>query len=160
MIHIKPKIDARYFVSQRAWMRAMEKANQRVGEIFHTEMLPERFKKGAAQKYGYKPRSPKYLAWKLKKFKSRRPMRNGQYVEGSGVTDNVLSGDMRDQMTRAGVIRSFPTRVSVTMNGPRYMTMRTRGSQPDKLNEVFTTTEGERQRLAAEMEKVLEREAA
>jgi len=124
-------------------------------------MLPDHFKKSTQGKYGYAKRSPKYLARKKKRWASRRPLKNGQYIEGSGETDNVLTGDMRDMLTRSNIVRAFPTRVSVNMEGPRYMTMRVyKANQPDKLKEISTTTQQERELLAKVMDRSLEQSAA
>ena len=152
--------NAKSFVSEREYTRAMSAVHQAVGIEWQSKMLPLHFKKSAQAKYAYKPRTSKYLEWKKKKWKQRRPMKNGQYVEGSGETDLVLSGDMRDMMLGPAVIRAFPTRVSINLTGPRYMTMRTNSNQPDKLLEVATTTERERVELAKVAETAFERMAA
>lgn len=161
MIHIRPSIDASHFVTVRKFRAAATVANSELGREWHSTMLPDHFKKGTQDKYGYAKRKPRYVAWKKKKWASRRPLKNGQYVEGSGETDNVLTGDMRDTLTRGNIVRAFPTRVSVNMEGPRYMTMRVyKSNQPDKLKEISTTTQQERELLAKVMDRSLEQSAA
>lgn len=161
MIHIRPTIDDKHFVTARKFRAAATIANNKAGQEWHAEMLPDHFKKDAQKKYNYQRRTSKYLAWKKKKWASRRPLKNGQYIEGSGETDNVLTGDMRDLLTRTAVVRGYPTRVTVQMDGPRYITMRVyKSNQPKKLEEIQTTTPQERERLAKVMDDSLEHSAA
>lgn len=162
MIHIKPKLSDKEFVSRRAYVRSMTKAHEEIGKEWHTNMLPQHFTKGAASKYKHKARGTKYLKWKRKKWESRRPLKkSGKYVKMGGEVDNVLTGDMKEMLTRVGVIRAFPSRTTVSMTGPRYVTMRNyKMNQPDKGQEIETTTTQEREQLASIADKTLEREAA
>lgn len=161
MIHIMPKMSDKEFTSRRAYTRAMTKAHEEVGKEWHTNMLPQHFTKEAAGKYKHKKRGTKYLKWKRKKWESRRPLKNGKYVKQGGEVDNVLSGDMKEMLMRVGVIRAFPTRTTVSMTGPRYVTMRNyKMNQPDKGQEIETTTREERERLADVADRSLEEAAA
>jgi hypothetical protein len=152
-------MDASHFVTQKKFNAAMVQANSAIGQEWHAKILPRRFKKGS--QVDNKPRSTKYREWKKKRWASRRPLKNGQYIEGSGETDNVLTGDFRDLMTQSSVIRAYPTRVSVQTTAPRYISMRVwKANQPKKLEEVQATTAAERDHLARIADPIIERAAA
>lgn len=183
MFHIRAKTTVTDFPSKRAYTKAMREAHQAQGIYYHTELVPGHFKVGASDKYAYARRSSKYLERKRRMWERRSRLPNGQYVEGSGLTDLVLSGDMRDQVTKKSVIRPYPTRVTIAMDGPRYMVMKTfdgdveravregwgygkgrrkkfsksrSGVQPDKQKEIQATTRQERDDLAAIADKILQ----
>jgi hypothetical protein len=184
MIGIRPQTTAKDFVSQRAFKKAMYSAHEAVGIRWHQKMLPQHFMPDAAQKYGHKKRTPPYLKRKRRMYEKRIKTREGKYVVGSGNTDNVFTGRMREMLLRKSSIRPYPGRVTVSMTGPRYVTMKTftgnralaaaqgwkygknkrfsatAGQQPDKYKEVTATTREERDELAAVADKVLEQKAA
>ena len=91
----------------------------------HADTMPEHFKRGGRERYGYKPRTPATQAIKLKKFrhaidlvesgKTRRSMLNRvPNVQLRGSPDNVLTGTMRFP---------FPFPVSRDAKDPRHVTM-------------------------------------
>lgn len=59
--------------------------------------------------------------------------------------DNVFTGNMMQSLQQTAVIRGFPTRVKVSMFGPKYMRINFRAGsqQPNKKQEVITTTDQE-----------------
>lgn len=184
MIHIKPKLTAKDFVSEREWNRAKIDCHQAIGKKWHTDMLDKHFHADAPSKYKHAPRSANYLKWKRIKAAKQRRLPGGGTVQRGGRIDNVYSGEMEKSLKRVGVIRAYPSRATLTMSGPRYMTMRVftgdradavskgwtygkgkkfsqrAGKQPDKVKEITTTTEAERNELAAVADKQLERHAA
>lgn len=161
MIHIRPHIDASQFVSVRQFRAASTKAHSKMGEYWHSELLPKHFHRDAKTKYGHKPRSTKYLARKKGLAASQRQLKQGGTVQRGGEVDNVFTGFMERMLKGVGVVRAYPTRVSVNMTGPRYVTMRVfQSNQPDKFKEISTTTEQERVMLAEVVDKVLEQQAA
>lgn len=185
MIHIKPSITARDFVDEREFLEAMYDAHSAMGVEWHTRMLPWHWMPGAAEKYGHAPRSPAYLKRKRLMYERRwRDRTTQKYVQGSGTTDNLYTGLMREQLSRASTIRASRKRVTITMTGPRYITMKTfdgprhravregwtygkgkkfsatAGKQPDKAKEIAATTREERERLAVVADRKLEEKAA
>ncbi len=183
MSHISVKMSAKDFVSERQWGKAKLASHDAIGKKWHSDMLDEHFHRGAAEKYGHAKRSSAYLKWKRIKAAKQQKLRGGGTVQRGGVVDNVYSGEMERTLKRVGVIRAYPNRATVTMTGPRYMTMRVMdnkaeavangwtygkgkkfsqraGKQPDKVKELTTTTEAERKELAEVADKIIERHAA
>ena len=106
-----------------------------MGEAWQKDVLPGRFMPGA--RYPHRPRSAKYLRYKAL-LASR-----GEALFG-GLVVNVLTGRMMLKILGGGMIRAFPTRVSITKTGTRYIDMRVyKANQPDKWNELATLKRSE-----------------
>jgi hypothetical protein len=97
-------------VSGRGMDRAAKQLNKEMGEMWHKLYLPRHFQPGAEERYGYQPRTHKYLA-----MKARR-----------GLPPLTYRGTLRQLVVSSHIVREFPTRFSVIMWGPRYATMRPR----------------------------------
>lgn len=119
------------------WQRA---AFAEMGKFWFANYLGDHFTSYAKVKYHYQRRSRGYLKRKA------ALARVGKAKEG-GLVDLVLSGDMRMVMRSAMEQRAYPTRVSVVMQCPFYMSFRPRGNQPDKQREVLTTIDSQNARL-------------
>jgi hypothetical protein len=146
MILIKSTVTVDKFASKRAWQRGMRQAHAEQGEYWHTKILPKHFEPGAGAKYGHKPRSDKYQRRKKKLAAAGK-------VKYGGMVDNVATGRMETMLKGMGVFRAFPTRVTVYMTGPRYITMRPyETNQPDKAKEITALTAQE----ISDLENVLE----
>lgn len=133
-------------VAQRVWTREiMPKAHADQGEHWVHEFLPLHFRPGNAERYGFQPRTTTYLATK------RKLARRGKAKEG-GLVSLVLTGATRDAITRIVAVRGYPTRATVTMVGPRYVTFRPfrkmGSTQPDKVAEITAVTDAEQRELA------------
>lgn len=141
-------------VSKRAWSAATKAGFAAAGKLWHRVMLPQHFKPGAGMKYGYRPRSTKYLEAKLRAGKS------GRAVDG-GRSPLVYTGLMRDLLTNHPIYRAYPTRVTVRMPGPRYVGMRVfKANQPNKAAELTKVTPGEKRDLAAVIKRTIVAELA
>lgn len=165
-------------IPRDVWRHILRRAHQEVGDVWHKEILPEHFKPGARAKYRHRLRRLRYDRRKSQRIGRAWAPSNPVVVEGPQPTDNILSGAMQRELKRQRTVRAFPTRVTVTMFGPRYMTMRAftgdaaravqegwtygrgrefskrySGNQPDKRKEITTVTIAERRRLAAVLEK-------
>lgn len=137
MIHDQPpEVSAR---KTKEWQRH---AFGVIGEYWFQHYLPDHFATYAAAKYGYQARTRRYLQRKAALAKA------GVAKEG-GLVDLILTGDMRDVMIRASQIRAFPTRATVVMQAPLYMTFRPRGNQPDKQAEVLSVIDSQRRKFDA-----------
>ena len=188
MIHIKASMSDKDFVNVREYKKAMLDVHDAIGKKWHADMLPRHFYRGARQQYGHKQRSMAYVE-KKKRMAARRQRIKGAdgqvgFVQRGGEVDNVFTGNLEKMLKRVSVIRAYPSRVTVNMTGPRYVTMRafqgnraeavakgwkygkgkaisaTAGQQPDKIKELTATTEQERRELAEIADKTLERAAA
>lgn len=145
----------------RAHNKAARKAAVLLLQRHHQKNIPEHFKQTARNKYGYKPRSAAYKAYKRKRWHS--------------ITDLVASGRNRQLITAMGIIRiggtitGSPKRTS--LSGKTYGSgrepglraqLRMRGNWPkfrdprsaravsieDMKAEIATVTPAENQQLA------------
>lgn len=101
------------------------------GLKWHQEYLPRHFKPGAAFRYGYRPRTNKYLARKV------RDARVGKATEG-GTTPLVYSGLFKRSVTGLATVRGFPSRFTVYMNAPSYVPQKSRDQKQPPLAEEVT----------------------
>lgn len=139
-------------VAKRAFREMTRAGHQAQGKLWHSKHLPDHFRPGAAERYRHKPRTQKYLEQK-RKLANRRKVRRG------GKMDNVFTGHLEQMMRTAAEVRAFPTRVSITMTGPRYITMRPyKSNQPDKAKELTTVTHAQERELARIMDRVVTEE--
>jgi hypothetical protein len=158
MILLKAKLTERkpIDVVRDAWRIITRGAYMAVGWYWVHNYLAGHFEPGAAEKYRYQFRSRAYRRRKDRAFAAGRPMTKGgaPVIAGSN-QPNVLTGYMRREMTRNVVVRGFPTRATVILYGPSYLTTRFfKKAQPDKPKEITTVTDSERRELS----KVLENE--
>lgn len=133
-------------VALRVWSREiMPKAHADQGEYWVREFLPLHFQRGNADRYGFQARSARYRVMKSKLAARGRAKEGGQ-------VDLVLTGATRDAITRIVSIRGFPTRTTIAMQGPRYVTFRPfrpgGSTQPDKPAEITAVTNDEQHTLA------------
>lgn len=56
--------------SPRTHQRFAREAMEQELDHHHRAVMPEHFKQSAHQKYGHKPRSPKYIAYKIRRWRS------------------------------------------------------------------------------------------
>lgn len=143
-------------VARDAWRDITRESYRATGQYWVDRMLRGHFEPGAAEKYRYKFRSRGYRRRKDRAFAAGRPFqRGGEPVIAGSNQPNVLTGYMRREMTRSVVVRGFPTRATVYMYGPAYLSTRFfKKAQPDKPAEITAVTTEERRELA----KVLEQE--
>jgi hypothetical protein len=153
-ITLRTEDRAKHKLSVRAHKATMRETLREAAEHWHREIAPKHFQTGAAQRYGYQPRSPRTREIK------RRLAARGKVADG-GALDLVWSGRMRDAVLNAGFIRATAARATLKMVGPFYMKFRAfanrrqvtgragaSGQQPDKPKELTTVTPGERRTLA------------
>jgi hypothetical protein len=77
-------------VAERHHNRFCREALRRCLQTHHKDRIPQHFTKAAHQKYGYKPRTLKYMKWKARKFHS--------------TTDLVKTGASQRSMVANGTI--------------------------------------------------------
>jgi len=124
-------------VSIRRFRGIKRAAHVEQGTHWHQVIFPRRFTIRAAASDQHQPRSGPYKKRKRRLARDRVRLKNGRYVQKGGQADLVFSGEMEESLTRFAAIRGFPTRATVTMEGPRYTTLRPyRRAGPDKVSEM------------------------
>jgi hypothetical protein len=137
-------------IARDNWREITRGAYAAVGQYWVDNYLMGHFEPGAGVKYRYKFRTRAYNRRKDLKRSQGKPMQRGNapVIAGSD-TPNVLTGYMKREMTRSVVVRGFPTRATVYMYGPQYLSMRYRfKNQPNKPAEITTVRGDEREKLA------------
>lgn len=107
-------------VSGRAWREAHRAGWYAVGTYHDKEVQTRKFDADAERRYGYQPRSARYLA-----RKKRIGQRSYKIKEG-GERLLVASGMTRTAVLRRQYPRPFPTRVTLDIPTPSYVQMRPR----------------------------------
>lgn len=120
---------------------------------WNDKYLPLHFKPGAAQRYGYQPRKPSTNQRK------RRAAAKGLAKQG-GRLPLVHSGNLEAAMARGGVLRVFPSRVTLTKPAGPYLTDRPRNGRPNMMRELAALHPSEKTKLAEVFERVVMREMA
>ncbi|MBC7855916.1 MAG: hypothetical protein IAF94_21010 [Pirellulaceae bacterium] len=141
-------------LGKNKWKAFCKAGHLAMGLEWQRTMLPDHFNRNARSKYKHQPRTAKYLRNKerggYRKVNGRRVQ-----IKYGGQVDNVFSGDMEAMLKGSSVVRAFPTRTTITMTGPQYVTMRPyKSNQPAKGREIATTTDEQ----ATVLERILERE--
>jgi hypothetical protein len=137
-------------VSGRAWREAQRAGWYAVG-VYHDEIVqPRKFEPGAAERYGFAERSPRYLARKKRIAKASWKVKDG------GETPLVFGGMTRTAVLRKQFPRAFPTRVTLSIPTPSYVQMRPRKANMPAMGVELTSVTEDEQR---EMEGVFVRAA-
>lgn len=128
-------------VSARKWREFSREAHREQGLHWHAHLLPLHFTPQARFRYGHQPRAAKT------RERKRKAAAAGKARDG-GLIDNVWTGLLRQSLQSVATVRAFPSRVSIQMLGPRYITMRPfKSNQPDKAAEITAVTDDERRTL-------------
>jgi hypothetical protein len=128
-------------LSGRAIQRIMKEVHAEVGQYWFDRMLKDHWAAGAAERYGYQPRTAKYLRAKI------RAAKKGKALAG-GVVPLLYSGLLRANIGQWAAIHAYATRVSVVMHGPKYVSMRPKKpSHPNMGEEITATTPAQRREL-------------
>lgn len=136
-------------LSQRRFNAACKEGFAAVGQEWHAKMLPDHFEAGNWRRYRHEPRTKKY------RERKQRLAAKGQ-VAKRGEVDLVYSGAMEQTMERFATIRPFPTRATVRVQAPRYMTLKPRGNQPNKFAELSRTTPQQMRKLESTLKRTIE----
>ncbi len=97
--------------------------------FWHTEIFPSHFTPGAESRYGYEPRSKKYLAKKRKYGRGQ-----GKYVS------NVFTGMSKRWMTSLAKVSATGNTATVNMPAPAYFRKPFVGTATDPNGKTFTIT--------------------
>lgn len=140
-IRVLVQLDRPPEVTIRAWRDITRSSHAEMAERWYTEFMPLHFRQDAAAKYGYQPRSAKYLKRKQQRG-SAGIARTG--IEAGGRLPLVYTGLLRRSARAFVQIRGFPTRGVVTMALPAYATIKPyQSGRPNLAKELTTVTRGE-----------------
>jgi hypothetical protein len=133
-------------VARDAWRDISRAGLQAVAEHWHVHILPDHFTEQARYRYRHQLRGIKYGRRKAHLAAAGRPFeQGGAPVIGPQPTDNVLTGYMQQQLQSSKAITAYPTRVTLKMYGPRYMTMRVfRGDVKEAIRRGWTYGKGKK----------------
>ena len=121
MIALGFDVEITGMVSRRALSRMRREAMKRAGAYWQQKMLPKHFQPGAIRTYGMKRRTAAY-----QKRKKAKGIRHAV----------VWSGQLKSLMLRRQIVRAFPTRATINIPGPSYLSMRPKGNRPNLGEEV------------------------
>lgn len=139
MILIRMKETRPADIGRDPWRIIMRRAHQLMGEHWHQQFLPDHFTPQAKFRYRHQLRTRGYL--------KRKPSLPDVIMGGQ--VDNVVTGYMMEQLKSSKAIRAYPSRVTIKMHGPRYVTMRSwKIRQPNKAKEIATVTADQKKTLA------------
>jgi len=142
-------------VAKRRWGLWTRDANRTVGDYWHRVFLPRHFQRGAGGRYRYASRGRKYEAKKAWMAQAGRKVR-GLPIAKRGFVPLVFTGEMERLLTRSRIIRVYPSRFTITMIGPRYVTMTPRSGRPWLAREATRITPEEEAKLTALWGRVIE----
>lgn len=146
---------------KRRWDKVKTAAHADAAEYWHKTCLPRHFRPGNRARYNLRPRSQKYQRRKEWLATQSRVMQGRGAVQQGGKVDLVFTGAMARQLIQANTIRAYPTRATLAMFGPRYVTMRVHTSnQPDKAAEITQVRQDEAEQIAKKMDKRVEKEVS
>lgn len=133
---------------------ASRASNRAMAEVWVQTMLPDHFSPSAHYKYGYAPRSKRYMDRK------RKLAARGVVLDG-GQTDLVFTGRLRHMLTQIQpLIKSYPSRASAILFGTPYFTDRPRNPRkPNMGREVTQILPHQEQVLAGRGDQVFRKKA-
>jgi hypothetical protein len=108
-------------LSRRELHNVTRAAHGAMGVKWAVDLLPEHFQAGAHNAFGYADRSFKWQRFKEAQVRSGR-------ADPDAANDLVYQGQLRDDLLRSArnLIRAYPTRVTISLIGPEYFTLRPR----------------------------------
>lgn len=155
MILLTTEITEIGHVPKRQLRDMNREAHLRTAQLWNKRYLPGHFKvtKNQRGKYRHKERSKNY-----EERKHRIGSKGTRFVRNQGRFDNVYTGHMRKLLNRRHVVKAFPTRATISMPGPRYISMRPKDrSRPHKAAEILFVTAAEKEVLADTFDKLMQK---
>ena len=144
-------------MGRRIWSDIKKNAHAEIAAYWHKHFLRKHFQPSARSLYGYRNRSRKYLRRKEFLANHGRAFLAAP-IQMGGKVDLVFTGAMSRQLIANNTIKAYPTRATLIMTGPRYVTMRVwRMNQPDKAAEITAMREEEITVLMEVMDKSIQK---
>ena len=147
-------------LSQRAIRRASVAGMSAVGAVYEDEVKPRKTEPGAAQRYGYQQRQPKYLERKRGGYVRDR-MTGARYpIPEGGTRDLVYTGRTRAALRQANLVRAYPTRATVRLAAlPTYIRIRPwKSGHPPMGEEITRVTPDEIRRMETRYQEEAQRQ--
>ena len=156
-IEINETQTANYMLPIRAVRRVLKGTWESIGEYWQKKFLPFHFTTQAYQRYGYARRA-------IATLKKKKKLATKGKVEGGGLLPLVHSGVMRRALTGFRQrMSAYPTRVTIHLVGPSYLTTNYKPGRPHLSKEVLAVSSEEREELTKHghdvMFKLLEHES-
>jgi hypothetical protein len=131
-------------LSRRNWHKVMRASMASMGLKWALDLLPEHFDKNKQGELGYAPRT---AAWQRRK---RQLYLLGKAIEPD--TDLVLTGRLKQNVlwSARNLIRAFPSRVTITMYGPPYFTLRARSKRTGRIAQEVLAVSARHKRLLSD----------
>jgi hypothetical protein len=150
-IEIPEKVAIELDPDNKDWRRALRAGYAAITQLWRDVFLCKHFLPDAKGKYRYQPRTRGYLKRKMAMAKIGK-------VRENGLVDLVFTGRMRDNLQSTVRLSSSYRGGSVTMTGPRYITMVPYNSnQPDKAKEVLAVTSDEIDQINQVLDNTIKR---
>jgi len=131
-IKIAITTDQPHDVTKRRWGSFTKIGNRAAADYWQTKFLPRHFARAAHGRYRYQDRRRQY------RKKKRYYGRVGKAKKGGRVAQ-VWTGLMERMFRRRHMIKAYPTRFTIHMIGPRYISMRPKDPRkPWKAAEIMT----------------------
>jgi hypothetical protein len=129
-------------LSRRELHSVTRAAYAAMGIKWAADLLPEHFGAGAGQRFGYAKRTEKYL-------RRKDILRARGLAIGGRHDDLLLTGRLRESVLRSArnLIAAYPTRVTITMHGPPYFTLRPRAKHTKRIAEEVLAMNPRHERL-------------
>lgn len=119
----------------RATLRQiMRDTYYQIGLRWQKRFVPLHFKRGNKSRYNLPKRTKRYLDQK-RRYGQRGRDPQGRRVEKGGLVNLVYTGLAERLFTKRHAVKAYPTRATINMHGPRYVTMRPYKSQRHNLGE-------------------------
>lgn len=132
-------------LSRRKRATILRGGHQKMGQHWIDQYLPLHWRTDAKTRYNHQPRRPGYI-------RAKRRRAGFGLVKRHGLVDNVYGGVMERMLRSQKTIRAFPTRATVVLSGPAYISLRPRDpKKPHKAKEISTVIPSE----AADLTRVL-----
>ena len=147
-------------VGARRWGGWSKQAFELIGRRWHREILPDAFRPDAKTKHRHKKRTEKYRKGKQRAAQRGGANRNRIFtpILMGGVVDNVYSGDMMQAVLRTKIIKAFPTRLTVTSVGPKYLSTNFIINQPNKKKELTHLTRDQKRSFITDYKRFMRKQ--
>jgi len=143
MIKYRVKLIGTPDVVLKSTPRITTEALKETPRLWHARFFRRHFQGGAAARYGYRPRSTKYVLRKKRKFGHTAPL--------------IYTGLMRKQLGRGIFVTGNRYRAKGVMHGPRYVFMRQTAinNRPYLAGEVTALAPDEERELTAHLDRFI-----
>lgn len=122
----------------REWRKIVKATLSAMAERWHSKYAPKHFQRGAAQRYGYRPRNRAY------KKRKRNEARVGKIDRRAETNDLIYTGDLERAVLHFPEIKATEGRATVQMAAPSYVPARPpRRNSPWMAAEITATIESE-----------------